>query len=44
MFVEKTGRQLNEDELARMAKKLAADSTTDFNKTIELELLASGRR
>lgn len=45
MFVEKTGRQLDEDELARMAKKLAADSTTDFNKTIELELnLASVRR
>ena len=44
MFVEKTGRQLNEAELARMAKKLAADRTTDFNKTIELELLASGRR
>lgn len=45
MFVEKTGRQLNEGELARMAKKLAADSTTDFNKTIELELsLASVRR
>ena len=45
MFVEKTGRQLNEEELARMAKKLAADSTTDFNKTIELELsLASVRR
>ena len=44
MFVEKTGRQLKEDELARMAKKLAADSTTDFNKTIELELLANGRR
>lgn len=45
MFVEKTGRQIKEDELARMAKKLAADSTTDFNKTIELELsLASVRR